>query len=57
MDKNYDSLNIKIIKRMQQRISEWGHKPLISIIMPTYNTEEKWLRVAIDSVIAQIYPN
>jgi glycosyltransferase involved in cell wall biosynthesis/predicted nucleic acid-binding protein len=55
--KNYDTLNSKIIKRMQQQIAEWGHKPVISIVMPTYNTEEKWLRAAIESVIAQIYPN
>lgn len=55
--RNYDTLNSKIIKRMQQRISEWGHQPTISIVMPTYNTEEKWLRAAIDSVLAQIYPN
>jgi len=55
--KNYDTLNSKIIKRMQQQIAEWGHKPIISIVMPTYNTEEKWLRAALESVIAQIYPN
>lgn len=55
--RNYDTLNSKIISRMKQRISEWGHQPTISIVMPTYNTDEKWLRAAIDSVLAQIYPN
>jgi len=33
------------------------YKPLISIIMPTYNTEIKWLRKAIDSVLNQSYSN
>jgi O-antigen biosynthesis protein len=31
--------------------------PLISILLPTYNTEEKWLRHCLDSVLAQSYPN
>jgi glycosyltransferase involved in cell wall biosynthesis len=34
---------------------EW--KPLVSVLMPTYNTPEKWLRRSIESVRAQIYPN
>ncbi len=33
------------------------YQPLISIIMPTYNTPERWLRRAIESVQEQIYPN
>jgi O-antigen biosynthesis protein len=32
-------------------------KPTISILMPTYNTDERWLRAAIDSVIQQTYPH
>lgn len=32
-------------------------QPLISIVMPTYNTEEKFLRLCIDSVIKQSYQN
>lgn len=31
--------------------------PLISIVMPTYNTPGKLLRECVDSVIAQTYPN
>jgi len=31
--------------------------PLISVVMPVYNTPEKLLRAAIDSVVRQIYPN
>jgi len=31
--------------------------PLISILMPVYNPEPRWLEAAIESVRAQIYPN
>lgn len=30
--------------------------PIISIVMPVYNTEEVYLRACIDSVLAQLYP-
>src|SRR5690606_26370561 len=31
--------------------------PLISILVPTYNTPERWLRRCIESVIDQVYPH
>ena len=31
--------------------------PLISVLMPVYNVEEKWLRICIESVTNQIYEN
>ena len=34
-----------------------AHKPLISIVMPVYNTPDKWLRRCIESVRAQSYPH
>lgn len=34
-----------------------AYKPLISVVTPTYNTDEIFLRACIDSVIAQSYPN
>ncbi len=37
-------------------LSDVKKRPLISIIMPTYNTPERYLRKAIDSVIQQTYP-
>ncbi len=36
---------------------EFMEQPLISIVVPTYNTEEKHLRSCIDSVINQSYQN
>lgn len=37
--------------------TELHYKPKISIIMPTWNTDEKWLRKAIESVLNQVYDN
>jgi GT2 family glycosyltransferase len=39
------------------KIETFEHEPLISIVMPVYNVEEKWLRACLESVIAQLYPN
>ena len=33
------------------------YQPLISIVMPVYNVEEKWLRAAIESLLLQSYKN
>jgi len=34
-----------------------GHKPLVSVVMPTYNTAPVFLRACIDSVLGQSYPH
>ena len=38
-------------------ISTFAYKPLISVIVPVYNVEEKWLRLCVQSVSKQIYSN
>ncbi len=43
--------------QLQLNVGLWPYKPLISIIMPTYNTSSVMLRQALDSVIQQLYPN
>jgi glycosyltransferase involved in cell wall biosynthesis len=35
----------------------FGYRPLISILMPTYNTPARYLTEALDSVVAQTYDN
>lgn len=40
-----------------RRLNQIEEPPLISIILPVYNTDEKWLSRSINSVISQIYPN
>jgi O-antigen biosynthesis protein len=55
--KRYDTLTDADRAAIGQDIERLPFKPLISLIMPTYNTPEKWLRLAIDSVRKQLYPN
>lgn len=43
--------------RIKRRIEDFDQRPLISILMPVYNTSEKWLRAAIESVRRQLYGN
>lgn len=42
---------------IRKRASGLARKPKISVIVPVYNIEEKWLRKCIDSVRGQIYEN
>lgn len=42
---------------LRKKQSEFEIKPLISLVMPVYNTEENYLRQAIESVQAQVYEN
>ena len=37
-------------------LKDFQYRPIISIIMPVYNSKETWLRYAIESVINQSYP-
>ncbi|TAE57887.1 MAG: glycosyltransferase [Nostocales cyanobacterium] len=41
---------------MTESIKCLQHKPIISIIMPVYNTSENFLKEAINSVLNQVYP-
>jgi O-antigen biosynthesis protein len=41
---------------MQEIVELLPATPLISVIMPIYNTPEQFLRAAIESVIQQVYP-
>lgn len=40
-----------------QRERQWKHPVLISILVPAYETKEEYLRVLVDSLLAQTYPN
>jgi len=55
--KDSQNFNELDINKMKKIISEFKIKPKISIIMPVFNVDEKWLRTAIDSVREQIYEN
>lgn len=41
----------------RQQIQDWSWRPTISLVMPTYNSNEAYLLACIDSVRAQTYPH
>lgn len=51
------TLTANRIQEIKHEMSQYSYKPLISIIVPVYNVDEKWLRRCIDSVRNQLYPN
>ena len=53
----YDQLQGEDLKRIREQIAEFHHSPLISILLPAYNSNLKWLRRAILSVQKQLYPH
>jgi len=54
---NYDYLSPQDVERARTACAAWEFQPLVSVLVPVYNTEEKWLRRCIESVQAQAYPH
>lgn len=48
-------LSPQLIKAMQRKAKKFTHQPYVSIVMPVYNPDPRWLEEAIQSVIGQIY--
>lgn len=44
-------------ERIISDIRDMTYKPVFSILVPVYNTNERWLRRCLDSVFAQLYPS
>ena len=44
-------------ERMQTELATFTFSPTISVVTPVYNTDEVWLRKAIESMVAQVYPH
>ncbi|WP_319419821.1 glycosyltransferase [Pleurocapsa sp. FMAR1] len=55
LERNYPGHNE--LKKIKEKSLALAYKPLISVIVPVYNPEEKFLRQAIASVIEQAYSN
>ncbi|MDB5582220.1 MAG: hypothetical protein JWR80_7396 [Bradyrhizobium sp.] len=53
----FDTLSAADRTEIAAHIAKFQTQPLISVIMPVYNTPERILRDAIDSVLNQIYPH
>lgn len=52
-----DTLTDQSREEIRRQIEELPHKPLISVVLPVYNVDEKWLRRCIGSVEKQLYEN
>jgi GT2 family glycosyltransferase len=52
----YDQLQREDVKRVREQIAQFHYSPLISVLLPVYNSNLKWLRRAILSVQKQLYP-
>ncbi len=53
----YSNFDHKKALRLKRLIISFHQTPLISIILPVYNPHPKWLKAAIESVLAQVYQN
>ena len=58
-----DHFSVQVRNTLRRSVTEVRHsldtmilQPVISLLMPVYNTPEKWLRRAVDSVLDQDYP-
>ncbi len=54
--RQYDTLTDADRADMRTHIASFTNPPIFSVVMPTYNPPEKFLRKAIESVRSQIYP-
>lgn len=45
------------LDRMREENRRWTTRPLVSVLMPTYDSDLRWLEPAIASVLAQVYDN
>jgi glycosyltransferase involved in cell wall biosynthesis len=52
----YDQLQRKDLQRIREQIARFDFSPLISVLLPVYNSNLRWLRRAILSVQKQLYP-
>lgn len=53
----HDTLTAERMERLRERVASLDDAgPLISILLPVYQTPERWLRRCIESVLAQAYP-
>ncbi|QCO68702.2 glycosyltransferase family 2 protein [Luteimonas yindakuii] len=55
--KSYDLLSEADLADMRRRAEWLEYRPLVSILLPVYNTPRVWLEHCLDSVLAQTYPH
>ena len=55
--RRYDRLTRADRRLIAQQIARFENPPLISVLLPVYNSDSKWLRRAVRSVEKQLYGN
>lgn len=55
--RRYDTIGKLELEGLKQRARSVGDGPLISLILPVYQTPQVWLRHCLDSVLQQAYPH
>src|SRR5688572_11971861 len=55
--RQFDSLGDDDERAILAGAAQLPYRPLLSVVMPVYNTDERWLRAAIQSVRHQLYDN
>lgn len=53
----HDRLTGQDRARIATEIAGWDRRPLVSVLLPAYNTDPRWLRRALRSVQQQLYPH
>lgn len=54
---HYERPDRSQLLKLKRLAAELPHQPLISVLLPTYNTPRKWLTAAIESIRRQTYTN
>jgi GT2 family glycosyltransferase len=44
------------LRRLRDEASSFGYRPLVSILLPIFDPERRWLEEGLDSVLSQVYP-
>ena len=55
--RRFDRLRARDRAAIREASARLSYRPLISVLMPVYNTDERWLAKAIGSVRKQLYTN
>lgn len=55
--KSNDTIRPRDRRAITKHIGQLTHRPLLSVVMPVYETPPKLLRQALESVCSQLYPN
>ncbi|QSR84399.1 glycosyltransferase [Methylacidimicrobium sp. B4] len=53
----YQALDEADREEIRKEIGRFPRKPLLSVLLPVFNTPERWLQRAIDSIREQLYPH